>query len=149
MHADPRIAARQPDCRLTADAVVVAARPDGTVDLEFAPRKGCEGCAGTCLWKRLSAMRLQHLAVDCALAPGTLVSVAIPDRRVLHGALATYGIPLASILLGAAAGAAISGSDLGTLAGALLALVLVIAGFARFRPRLERALLSNLIVRPR
>jgi positive regulator of sigma E activity len=149
MRAEERTDARQPDCRLTADAVVVAAHPDGTVDLEFAPRKGCEGCAGTCLWKRLSAMRLQQLAVDRELAPGTLVSVAIPDRPVLHGALATYGIPLCSILLGAVAGAAVTGSDLGTLAGSLLALGLVIAGFARFRPRLERALLSNLIVRPR
>jgi positive regulator of sigma E activity len=149
MRADLRTVPRQPDCRLTADAVVVAARADGTVDLEFAPRKGCDGCAGTCLWKRLSAMRLQQLAVDLELAPGTAVSVTIPERPVLHGALATYGIPLCSILLGAAAGAAVSGSDLGTLLGALLALALVMGVFRHFRPRLERALLAGLIVRPR
>jgi positive regulator of sigma E activity len=149
MHADARTFDRPTDCRLTADAIVVAARPDGTVDLEFAPRKACAGCAGTCLWKRLAAVRLQALRVDCALAPGTEVSVAIPDRQVQNSALAIYGIPLGSILLGAAVGAAVSGSDLGTLAGALLALALVVAGFGWFRLRLERSLLASLIVRPK
>ncbi len=149
MHADARTGVPESDCRLTADAVVVAARPDGTVDLEFAPHKGCEGCRGTCLWKRLAAMRLDRLAVDCKLAPGSAVSVAIPAEPLLYGALATYGIPLVSILAGAAAGAAVSGNDLGTLAGALVALALVIAGFRLYRPRLERALLASLRILPR
>jgi positive regulator of sigma E activity len=149
MRADERTVARDADCRLTADAVVVAARPDGTVDLEFAPHRGCEGCRGTCLWKRLAAMRLDRLAVDRELAPGCEVSVAIPAEPLLLGALATYGIPLVSILAGAAAGAAVSGNDVGTLAGAPLAITLVIAGFRLYRPRLERALLASLRVRPR
>lgn len=149
MHADERTVARDSVCRLTADAVVVAARPDGTVDLEFSPHKGCSGCRGTCLWKRLAAMRLERLAVDRELAPGSQVSVAIPAEPLLYSALATYGIPLASILAGAAAGAAASGSDIGTLVGALLALTLVIAGFRLLRPRLERALLASLSIHPR
>jgi len=149
MHADARAAVADSDCRLTADAIVVAARPDGSVDLEFAPRKGCEGCRGACLWKRLAAMRLDGLAVDRAFSPGSEVSVAIPAEPLLQGALATYGIPLAAILIGAAAGAAVSGRDLGTLAGALLALALVFAGFRLFRPRLERALLASLTITPR
>jgi positive regulator of sigma E activity len=149
MHADEGTAAGDAACRLTADAVVVAARPDGTVDLEFAPHKGCEGCRGTCLWKRLAAMRLDRLVVGGELAPGSQVSVAIPAETLLYGALATYGIPLVAILAGAAVGAALSGNDLGTLAGALLVLALVIAGFRLFRPRLERALLTNLRVQPR
>ena len=149
MHADERSPVRDADCRLTADAVVVAARPDGTVDLEFAPHKGCEGCRGTCLWKRLAAMRLDRLVVDRDLAPGNQVSVEIPAEPLLFSAFATYGIPLVSILAGAAAGAVVSGNDLGTLAGALLALALVIAGFRLYRPRLERALLASLRIRPR
>jgi len=149
MHADARTGALDSDCRLTADAVVVAARPDGTVDLEFAPHKGCEGCRGTCLWKRLAAMRLDQLAVDCELKPGSAVSVAIASEPLLYGALATYGIPLVAILVGAATGAAVSGNDLGTLVGALLALALVIAGFRLLRPKLERALLARLRILPR
>ena len=149
MHADARTVAGESDCRLTADAIVVAAHPDGTVDLEFAPRKGCEGCRGACLWKRLAAMRFNRLAVDCELATGSEVSVAIPAEPLLLGALATYGIPLAAILVGAAAGAAVSRNDLGTLVGALLALALVIAGFRLVRPRLERGLLASLRVGPR
>jgi positive regulator of sigma E activity len=149
MRSDEGTLAGQTDCRLTADAIVVAARPDGTVDLEFAPHPGCEGCAGTCLWKRLAALRLQRLRVDRALAPGAAVSVAIPGRQLRNGALATYGIPLGAILLGAAAGAAVSRTDLGTLTGALLALALVVAVFGRLRLRLEKALLSSLCVRPK
>jgi positive regulator of sigma E activity len=149
MHADARTAARDSDCRLTADAVVVASRPDGTVDLEFAPHRGCQGCRGTCLWKRLAAMRLNRLSVDRPFAPGSAVSVTIPAEPVLFGALATYGIPLASILAGAAAGAALSGSDLGSLIGVVAALLLVIASFRLFRPRLERAVLASLRVLPR
>ena len=88
MHADERSPVRDADCRLTADAVVVAARPDGTVDLEFAPHKGCEGCRGTCLWKRLAAMRLDRLVVDRDLAPGNQVSVEIPAEPLLFSAFA-------------------------------------------------------------
>ena len=60
-------------CRLTADAVVLAARPDGSVDLEFAPFAGCAGCAGPCLWKRLQAARLDRLPIAQRLEPGTEV----------------------------------------------------------------------------
>jgi positive regulator of sigma E activity len=149
MHAELPNFARQTDCQLTADAIVIAARADGTVDLEFAAFKGCSGCAGTCLWKRLTATRLRALAVDRSLAPGTAVSVALPELAVLRGALVSYGLPLASILIGAAAGAAVAGSDFGTLLGALVALALVIAGFGPIRLRLERFMLKSLVVRPK
>jgi hypothetical protein len=61
----------------------------------------------------------------------------------------SYGLPLASILIGAAAGAAVAGSDFGTLLGALVALALVIAGFGPIRLRLERFMLKSLVVRPK
>jgi len=134
---------------MTADAVVVAARADGTVDLEFAPLKACGACAGTCLWKRLAATRLEGLRGPAGLAPGAAVSVALPDRRLLAGAFLSYGLPLAAILLGAAAGAAVFGTDFGTLAGAGLALALAIVACRRLSRRFERALLGGLVVRPK
>ena len=89
---------------MTASAVVVAARSDGRVDLEFAPARSCAGCAGTCLWKRLQNARIDRLPVAAALEPGTEVSVAIPARRLLVASALLYGLPLVAILAGAATG---------------------------------------------
>ena len=94
-------------------------------------------------------MRLRELHLDPALPPGTAVSVAVSERVMLLSALAAWGIPLLSILAGALAGAALTGSDLGTLGGVVLALVVVMAGFPRFRGRLERSLLASLVIRPK
>ena len=132
---------------MIADAVVVAAHADGTVDLEFPPMKACGACAGTCLWKRLASSRLQGLRAPAGLVPGTPVSVALPDRGLVTGALATYGLPLAAILAGAAVGAALFGTDLATLGGALLALALTLAASGRLRRRLERSILAGLVIR--
>lgn len=136
-------------CRLTADAVVLATRPDGSVDLEFAPSPACAGCAGTCLWKRLQAARLERLRAPLALAPGTAVTVELPPQRLLVASLLVHGVPLAAILAGAAAGSLIAGSDSGTLAGALLALGAAIAGTRRLKGRLEAATVAGLIVTPK
>jgi positive regulator of sigma E activity len=140
---------RESHCSLTADAVVLAARPDGSLDLEFAPFAGCGGCAGTCLWKRLRAARLEHVQAREALAPGTEVTVELPARRVLVASLLVHGMPLAAILSGAAAGSLISGSDLGTLAGVLVALAVTIPGLGRLRRRIETATIAGLVVTPK
>ena len=137
------------DCRLTADAVVLAARPDGCVDLEFAPSAACSGCAGTCLWKRLQAARLENLRAPFALAPGTAVTVELPAERLLAASMLVHGVPLLAILVGAAAGSLIGGSDLGALGGALLALVVAIAGTKRLRNRFEAAAVAGLVVTPK
>lgn len=138
-----------PACRLSADAIVIDVRDDGLVDLEFAPRAACAACAGTCLWKRLQASRIERLRLGQAFAPGTAVTVSLPDRRVLRASLAVHGLPLAAILAGAAAGAVIGKSDLATLAGVLLALALVLAAFRPLRRWIERDTLADLVVRPR
>jgi positive regulator of sigma E activity len=133
---------------MSADAVVVAARAGGLVDLEFAPPKHCGACAGTCLWRRLAASRLDGLKAPGPLAPGTAVSVSLPERFVLAGSLLLHGLPLAALLAGAATGTALAGGDLGAFAGAALALLAVVAVFGRLRRWLERATLAHLVVRP-
>lgn len=136
-------------CRLTADAVVLAARPDGSVDLEFAPFPGCGGCAGTCLWKRLQASRLDRLPVAGRFEPGTEVTVALSAQRVMLASILVHGVPLAAILFGAAAGSLIAGSDLGALGGAAAALAIAIPGVGLLRRRVEAATLAGLVVRPK
>jgi positive regulator of sigma E activity len=134
---------------LTADAVVISTRPGGFVDLEFSSARQCAACAGTCLWKRLQAARLNRLPVADGLEPGTQVSVALPGRRVLFASILLHGLPLLAILAGAAIGAWATGTDTGTLIGALLALGIVIAGFGFWRRRIEQATLSSLVVTPK
>jgi len=134
---------------MTADAVVVAVRPDGRVDLEFSPAHQCGSCAGTCLWKRLQVARLERLAVSGALDPGTEVTVALPGSRLLLASVLVHGIPLTAILGGAAIGFFVTGTDLGTLAGCVVALGAVIAGFGFLRRGLEEATVSSLVVTPK
>jgi hypothetical protein len=57
-----------------------------------------------------------------------------------------HGLPLAAILAGAALGAWSTGSDSGTLIGALLALAVVIGGFSFCRRRIEQATFASLVV---
>jgi positive regulator of sigma E activity len=131
---------------LTADAVVISTRADGFVDLEFSSARQCAACAGTCLWKRLQAARLNRLPVSRAFEPGAAVTVALPGRRVLFASILLHGLPLAAILAGAALGAWSTGSDTGTLIGALLALAVVIGGFSFWRRRIEQATFASLVV---
>jgi positive regulator of sigma E activity len=133
---------------MTADAVVVAARADGRIDLEF-QAKPCSGCAGTCLWRRLQATRIELMRAGKALAPGTEVTVALPESRVLLASLLLHGMPLAAILAGAAAGAALTASDTGTLLGAVTGLAIAFLMFRRLGRRLERATLSQLQILPK
>jgi positive regulator of sigma E activity len=134
---------------MTAEAVVVAARANGRIDLEFTPARQCPGCAGTCLWKRLQSTRLEQLAAGPELKPGTEVTVALPERRVLMTSMLLHGIPLVSILFGAAAGAAVAGSDAGTLIGALLALAVTLPGVKPLGRRLEQTTLAHLVITPK
>ncbi len=133
---------------MTADAVVVAARAGGRVELEFRPRL-CAGCAGTCLWKRLESTRLEHVDASGSLAPGTAVSVSLPQRRVLAASALLHGLPLAAILAGAALGAALGQSDGATLIGALAGIAAAVAAARALRDRLERTTLERLVVTPK
>jgi positive regulator of sigma E activity len=133
---------------LTAEAVVVAARANGCIDLEFQPAAGCAGCAGTCLWKRLQSTRIERLHAPGVFRTGTRVSVSLPERRVLLASLLVHGLPLAAILLGAGAGAALIGTDLGTLVGAVLGIGIALVSCRPLGRRLERATLARLEIGP-
>ena len=137
------------DCQLSADAVVIGARPGGRVDLEFSAPPTCASCAGTCLWRRLRAARIDSLPVSESVAAGTKVSVVLTSGRVLFGSLLLYGVPLLAILAGALTGSLLSGSDSGTLAGVLIATALLAFVYRRYRRRSERFLLSGLLVTPK
>lgn len=131
---------------LTARGVVRRARADGTVELELTPAAGCSGCRGACLWRRLSADPGLALRSTRPLPVGAEVSVSLPERFVLHTALVMHGVPWAALLAGAAVGAAATGSDLGTVAGALLGLVVALALTPGLRRRFERAVCDRLEV---
>lgn len=134
---------------MSADAVVVAARAAGRFDLEFEPAAGCAACAGTCLWKRLAAARLEDIPIDAQFAPGTQVKVELPERRVLLASMLVHGAPLIAILAGSALGFIVTRNDVGTIVGAVAAVGLVVACLRGLRLRLERATLANLIVSAR
>jgi positive regulator of sigma E activity len=87
------------------------------------------------------------LAANDAIPIGTAVTVTLPDRYLLAGALLLYGLPLAALLAGAVAGAAALGSDLAAAAGAALGLAAALLTSAPLRARLERATLRHLAVR--
>ena len=133
---------------MTADAVVVAARADRSVDLEFRPSV-CSGCAGSCLWRRIQASRLTGIRVGEPLSRGTEVTVSLSNRRVLLASLLLHGMPLAAILVGAALGAAMIGSDSGTLLGALTMLALAVACSRPLGRKLERMTLTQLLIVPK
>jgi positive regulator of sigma E activity len=87
------------------------------------------------------------LAASGAIPVGAAVTVTLPDRYLLAGALLLYGLPLAALLAGAVAGAAVLGSDLAAAVGAALGLSAALLGSAPLRARLERATLRHLAVR--
>jgi len=117
-----------------------------TVELEPPPR--CEGCSGACLWYRVSAHGELTLAASGSIPVRTTVAVTLPDRYVLAAAVLVYAWPLAALLAGGAAGAAVFGSDLAAAAGAGTALVAALLAALPLRRRLERAALRHLAVHP-
>lgn len=135
---------------LAADAIVRSIDADGYVELEFDGASRCAGCAGLCAWRRADAApeRLR-MRSTLALAPGTPVRVTLPVDRVLTSALLLHGSPLAALLVGGAAGALLTGSDTGTLAGALAALAAAVLGTRRLRRRAEETTFAQATLEPR
>lgn len=125
-----------PSC-LTARGVVRETRADGSVELELTPSAACRGCRGACLWRRLGAEPPLALHPRTRLAAGTEVAVSVPERFVLRAALLMHGLPWAALLAGGAAGAAVSGGDLGTLVGAVSGLGVGVALTPGLRRRFE------------
>lgn len=129
---------------MSARAVVRAAHGDGYVDLEFEPAPGCAGCSGVCLWRRLRATQLARVPAGGALPAGTTVSVTLAEREILRGAVVAHGLPWLALLVGAAFGAGLVGSDLAVLAGAALGLAAAAVFMPGIRRRVERATLAGL-----
>lgn len=129
--------------------MVISTRADGLVDLEFSSARQCAACAGTCLWKRLQAARIDRLPVSRPVQPGSEVTVRLSGRRVLVASIVLHGLPLAAILAGAAIGSFITGTDIGTLIGAVLGVAVVVAGFRLLRERLEQSTFASLVVTPK
>src|SRR5690606_35870581 len=135
---------------LAADAIVRSVDADGYVELEFDPASRCAGCAGMCTWTRSDATPKRiRLHANVVVSPGTRVRVTLPADRVLRSALLLHGGPLAALLAGAAAGAALTGSDVGTLGGALLGLAGAVLGTRELRRRAEEATLARAELEPR
>lgn len=72
------------------------------------------------------------------------MTLTLPDRLLLLGALLVYGVPLAALLAGAAAAAVLFQSDLAAAAGAGAGLIAALAATSFLRRRLERAMLRRL-----
>lgn len=129
---------------LAADAIVRSVDADGYVELEFDPASRCAGCAGLCAWMRSDAAGKRiRLPAAARVEPGTRVRVSLPADRVLSSALLLFGLPLAALLVGGAAGALLTGSDPGTLAGALVGLAAAAGATRGLRRRAERATLAR------
>jgi positive regulator of sigma E activity len=133
---------------MTARATVSAVGGDGLVDLTIDAASRCEGCTGVCLWRRLPAKSHARLPSPVPLRVGTEVLVALPPRYVLLSALLLHGLPWMALLAGAAAGAYVTGHDLGALAGAVLAVTISIIMTPGLRRRLEAAALERFTLRP-
>lgn len=134
------------DCSLSARAVVARVSRDGNVTLELDDAR-CPGCAGTCLWRRIRTRSLSGQFGTEDIAPGTTVELSLPERYVLFGSLAVYGLPLLGLLGGAGIGAFVTGSDPGVLVGALTGLGLVYLSTPRLRRRIEKAALRRIRVK--
>jgi positive regulator of sigma E activity len=134
------------DCMTAAGVVVRAAGAQLTVEL--APAAGCRGCRGLCMWRLQRRSETLAIAADRDdFVPGDRVLVALPDRYVLRGALLLHGLPLAALLGGAFAGAALGQSDLAALAGAVAGVAAALGATPRLRARLEQAVTANLELR--
>lgn len=135
---------------LAADAIVRGVDEDGHIELEFDPASRCAGCAGLCTWTRPDAApRRIRLRSSIPVEPGTPVRVTLPADQVVASALLLHGSPLAALLVGAAGGAALTGSDSGTLAGALIGLAAAAVWTRGLRRRAEDATLARAMLEPR
>ena len=137
------------DC-MTVRAVVRDTDADGRMQIELDESQACEGCAGTCMWRWLpDATRGARaaLAADVSMSAGTPVLVSLPRHCVLLSALTLHGLPWAGLLAGALAAWGMTGSDLGSFAGAVGGVALAAALTPGLRHRIERATLRQVTVK--
>lgn len=138
---------RRADC-LSAEAVVVAVEPDGTVELELDGASRCANCPGLCTWGRSAGRLRAGFRASMPLRPGDAVRVTLPADHVVATGLLLYGVPLAALLAGGALGAALTQSDLGTLSGALAAVAFALPASRGLRRRAEAMTLRRASLEP-
>jgi positive regulator of sigma E activity len=131
---------------LTANGRVTRCQA-GVVEIELGAPVGCPGCNGACSWRALRESQRVALATARHFTAGEAVVVALPERLLMAGVLLLHGLPLSSLLLGAAAGFAVGGSDLATAAGAIAGVALAWPTAAGLRRRLERQVVAEITVR--
>ena len=125
------------DEQMRTQARVCAIDPEGQVELEFLPAKGCRGCEGACNWFRRPAVSRLSISTEGGYAVGQRVLVGLPARYVLYGAALMHGLPWLSLLAGASVGALWGGSDLSCFCGAAAGLTSSAAVVGRIQPRLQ------------
>jgi positive regulator of sigma E activity len=132
----------------SATGTVVGMSSDGLLEIEFLTPPRCRGCEGLCMWRRLPATQRATLASRVPLTVGQRVVVTLPEHSLLAGAVLVYGVPLGALLLGAVAGAAITGSEVVAAAGAVLSVLAVLLVAPWLRRGVERLTLRSIDVRP-
>ena len=128
---------------LEEPAVIVAVDDDGAAWVESANDAGCGGCGasghcGTALLGQALRRAPRRLRVDNPgrFDVGTRVTLGLAPRALVLGAIYTYLVPVLGLLLGAAAGSALSGGvELWVAAGGVCGLT---GGLIWARRRLRR-----------
>jgi positive regulator of sigma E activity len=134
---------------MTAEGVVRGTAAGGRIEVELAAPLRCRGCEGLCTWRALPPVHRAVLVTSLPFAVGDRVSVSLPERYVVAGAAVAHGLPLASLLVGALAGFAVTGTDVGSVIGAAVALAIAFAATPILRRRTERMLVRALVVERR
>jgi positive regulator of sigma E activity len=131
----------------SVEATVRSIAPDG-YDVELDRAAACAGCAGACMWSAASRARTARVRSSHALRVGDRVRVVLPAEQLLSSTLLLHGAPLAALLAGGALGAILTASDVGCLAGAVLAVGVVVAVAPRLRRRVERLTAERVVLEP-
>jgi positive regulator of sigma E activity len=132
---------------MSVEATVCSRTPDGTVELEFS-QSHCAGCAGSCTWRRALDAHRARFRCGLSLCEGDVVRVSLPANHLLMSAMLLHGLPLVALLAGAAVGAWVGQSDLGSLIGAMAGLVLVLVATPRLRRRMEKLTVEQVRLDP-
>ncbi|MCK9284233.1 MAG: SoxR reducing system RseC family protein [Rhodocyclaceae bacterium] len=122
---------------------------DGMLAVEVRPQIGCGrcqepgGCGGNVLTTG-DRVRNYRLPNTIGAVVGERVLLGVDDGAILRGAMTVYGIPGASLIVGAALGAAIRGGDVAAMTGAVLGLMFGAAALYLLKDRVHRGAVPRL-----
>lgn len=114
---------------MQADGVVIESSA-GVARVKVQRNGGCGRCheEGGC--GNAADLRCDEFLVlsELNVCSGDRVRIEVPEGATLRAALLAYGLPLTGIILGAGAGSLMTGSDPGSVAGALAGFAVSLAG---------------------